>query len=115
MVGYDLGQHVPGSNRYQPNSNPYQVGYDLLSAHARVAHLYQTQFYPSQCGQIGMTNSGNFRYPLTNSDADREAAQRSIEFQLTWLADPVFKGEYLQGMRDLLGDEVLPVFTPEKH
>ncbi|KAF4040332.1 Glycosyl hydrolase family 1 [Phytophthora infestans] len=45
--------------------------------------------------------------------ANIAAAERSIAFHLGWLADPIYKGDYPQIMKDRLGDR-LPVFTEEQ-
>lgn len=48
-----------------------------------------------------------------DSDADKVTAERFMEFQLAWWADPIYFGDYPQVMKDIVGDR-LPVFTEEE-
>ena len=43
---------------------------------------------------IGITNNCDFRFPLSQSNEDINAAERSLEFFLGWFADPIWKGDY---------------------
>ncbi len=107
VLGHGLGIHAPG--RMSP-AEPYLAGHTLLRAHALAVERYRTQFQPHQKGRIAITNNCDWREPLTDSDADGQAAQRAVEFFLGWFADPVFKGDYPAVMRERLGDR-LPHFT----
>ena len=51
--------------------------------------------------------------PLTLNKKDSEAAERALEFFLAWFADPVYKGDYPQLMRERLGSR-LPQFTDQE-
>jgi len=110
--GYNNGVHAPGylSN---PAFDPYVVGHHLILAHARAVKIYRTMAN-HEGGMIGISNSGDFRYPRRpERDGDIMAAQRAMEFQLGWFCDPIWIGDYPQVMRDRLGDR-LPVFTMEE-
>uniref|UniRef100_A0A7S2I167 beta-glucosidase n=1 Tax=Helicotheca tamesis TaxID=374047 RepID=A0A7S2I167_9STRA len=111
--GYASGIHAPG--RYQrPDVEPYIVGHHLLLAHANAVKLYRNKFASSQKGVIGISNSGDFRYPKDeHSEDDQLAAERSMEFQLGWFSDPIWKGDYPSSMRQQLGER-LPQFTAEQ-
>uniref|UniRef100_A0A7S4RGS9 beta-glucosidase n=1 Tax=Ditylum brightwellii TaxID=49249 RepID=A0A7S4RGS9_9STRA len=118
--GYASGVHAPG--RFQrPDVEPYVVGHHLLLAHAQVVKLYRTEFAPYHRkdgdgggGVIGISNSGDYRYPKDlHSEDDISAAERSMEFQLGWFSDPIWKGDYPLSMRQRLGDR-LPYFTDEE-
>eukprot|EP00604_Paraphysomonas_vestita_P003226 CAMPEP_0174821732 /NCGR_PEP_ID=MMETSP1107-20130205/9227_1 /TAXON_ID=36770 /ORGANISM="Paraphysomonas vestita, Strain GFlagA" /LENGTH=268 /DNA_ID=CAMNT_0016039067 /DNA_START=678 /DNA_END=1484 /DNA_ORIENTATION=- len=86
----------------------------MLNAHAAVVELYRTKYQPTQKGVIGITLNTDFAYPLNPaSEDDQKAAQRNLEFQAGWYADPVFFGNYPQSMIDAVGDR-LPTFTPEQ-
>ncbi len=106
VLGYGLGLHAPGR---VSADEPYVAAHHLILAHARAVHVYRQEF-AGQGGVIGITNNCDFRFPLTDSDADRAAAQRSLEFFLGWFADPVWKGDYPEVMRARLGAR-LPTFT----
>ena len=61
-------------------------------------------------GWIGISNCGDFRYPL---DGDAAAAERAMLFQWGWFVDPLVFGDYPRAMRERLGDR-LPTFTTEE-
>lgn len=89
-----------------------QVGHTQLLSHAHVYRMYKSDFAPTQHGTIGITLSGNWSAPYNAaSPADRAAAQRALEFEIAWFADPVFgPGDYPASMRAQLGTR-LPTFT----
>jgi beta-glucosidase len=110
LLGHGIGMHAPGR---VSRDEPYIAGHNLLRAHALAVEKYRTEFQPAQKGFISLTNNCDWREPLTDSSADREAAQRAVEFFLGWFADPVYKGDYPAVMRQRLGDR-LPHFTDEE-
>ncbi len=110
ILGYGHGVFAPGK---VSKDMPYRAGHQLLKAHARAVEVYRTRYQASQNGKIGITNNCDWREPLTNSPADRAAAQRALEFFLGWFADPVYKGDYPDCMKERLGER-LPSFTPEE-
>lgn len=62
------------------------------------------------------TNShpGDAVYPWDTEDPqDVEAAERKLEFSISWFADPIYHGKYPDSMRKQLGDR-LPTFTDEE-
>ncbi|MGH7492076.1 MAG: GH1 family beta-glucosidase [bacterium] len=107
VLGHGLGIHAPGR---VSRDEPYIAGHTLLRAHALAVERYRTQFQPHQKGFISLSNNCDWREPRTSSAADRQAAQRAVEFFLGWFADPVYKGDYPAVMREGLGDR-LPHFT----
>ncbi|MDD7986426.1 GH1 family beta-glucosidase [Lentisphaera marina] len=109
VLGYGIGAHAPGR---VSADEPYIAAHHLLLSHARAYRIYKTEF-AHQGGTIGITNNCDFRYPLTDSTEDRAAAERSLEFFLAWFADPVWKGDYPQVMRQRLGER-LPQFSPDE-
>lgn len=111
--GYDEGSKAPG--RWQRSATePYVVGHHLLLAHGRAVSIYRSDFVQKQGGIIGIANSGDYRYPLDpQNKADVEAANRAIEWQLAWFADPIWTGDYPASMREILGDR-LPQFTKQE-
>ena len=83
-------------------------------AHARAYHVYKNEYAPRQNGQIGITLNGNWFEPADKSQAAKEAAQVSMDFQWGLYADPIFKtGDYPQSMHER-NDEYLSKFTPEE-
>jgi beta-glucosidase len=58
--------------------------------------------------------TGDAVYPWDPEDPlDIEAAERKLEFSISWFADPVYFGHYPASMVKQLGDR-LPTFTPEE-
>jgi len=111
--GYEEGSNAPGfmGRDVGGTGKPYEVGHHLLLAHARAVEVFRTEGYN---GLIGISNSGDYRYPLDpTSDDDMEAATRSMEFQLGWMTDPLWLGDYPPSMRQILGER-LPHFTEEE-
>lgn len=106
MLGYGQGIFAPGRIS---NSEPYKAGHEIIKAHAKAVNVYRTK-YPHQKGKIGITNNCDWREPLTDSEADKEAAERALEFFLAWFTDPIYKGDYPEVMRKNLGER-LPKFT----
>ncbi len=109
VLGHGQGLFAPGR---VSNADPYLSGHHLLLAHAKAVAVYRNK-YAHQNGQIGITNNCDWREPLTDSAEDIAAAQRAIEFFLAWFADPIYKGDYPQVMKDRVGDR-LPKFTEEE-
>jgi beta-glucosidase len=120
LNGYDFGGHAPGrcSDRSKcpegdSSTEPYLCSHNVLLSHADVAQLYHEKYASSQGGQIGMTLSGDWAEPMSNSQDDQDAAQRRMLWEIGWYADPMYFGDYPQEMKDLVGDR-LPTFTTEQ-
>ena len=91
--GYDQGVKAPG---HVSSTEPYLVAHNLLLAHAKAAKRYRVEYAEVQGGIIGISNSGDFRYPLdADSAADIAAANRAIEWQLAWFTDPILPMEII--------------------
>ncbi|KAL7547735.1 LOW QUALITY PROTEIN: hypothetical protein ACHAWF_011014 [Thalassiosira exigua] len=119
--GYEEGSNAPGfmGEDVGGTGRPYLVGHHLLLAHARAVEIFRNEGYATlyqrgrddEKASIGISNCGDHRYPLDpSSESDREAANRSIEFQLGWMTDPLWFGDYPTSMRRILGSR-LPYFT----
>jgi len=118
--GYGSGAHAPGrcSNRTictegDSATEPYIVAHNVLLSHARAVDIYRRFFQPEQKGAIGITLIIDWAEPLTNSSADFAAAERHMEWQAAWYADPIFRGDYPESMKIGVGSR-LPVFTEEQ-
>ena len=109
MLGYGKGIFAPG---LKSNDLPYRVGHHLLLAHAEAVDVFRRK-YASDDAFIGIANNCDWREAATESDQDKQAAQRALEFFLGWFADPVYLGDYPQVMRDRLGER-LPSFTEQE-
>lgn len=109
MLGYGQGAFAPGRSS---NREPYEVAHNLLRAHARAVEVYRCRFAERQRGVIGIANNCDWREPLTASTEDRAAAQVALEFFLGWFADPIYRGDYPESMRQRVGDR-LPKFEAD--
>lgn len=109
ILGYGQGVFAPGRIS---TSEPYLAAHHLILAHAKAVRVFRDK-YAHQNGQIGITNNCDWREPLTDSEEDKAAAERALEFFLAWFADPIYKGDYPQVMKERLGDR-LPKFSNEE-
>ena len=66
-----------------------------------------------QKGILSIALNADWREPLDSSASALAASQRSLEFTLGWLADPIYLGDYPAAMRKQLGAR-LPSFTAEQ-
>nr|4GXP_A Chain A, Beta-glucosidase Chimeric protein [Thermotoga maritima MSB8]4GXP_B Chain B, Beta-glucosidase Chimeric protein [Thermotoga maritima MSB8]4GXP_C Chain C, Beta-glucosidase Chimeric protein [Thermotoga maritima MSB8] len=108
IPGYGSGTFAPGR---QSTSEPWTVGHNILVAHGRAVKVFRETV---KDGKIGIVLNGDFTYPWDAADpADKEAAERRLEFFTAWFADPIYLGDYPASMRKQLGDR-LPTFTPEE-
>lgn len=101
VLGNGLGTHAPGKKDLV--NNVYIVAHNLLRAHAKAYRVYESQFKQQQQGRVGITLNGAFVMPKTNTEADKLAAQRAMEFMFGWYSDPVFRGNYPADMIERIG------------
>ncbi|KAK7405711.1 hypothetical protein VNO78_07319 [Psophocarpus tetragonolobus] len=118
--GYADGLSAPGrcSAWQDKNCNggdsavePYIVTHNQLLAHASAVRVYMTKYQAFQKGIIGITLSCNWIMPLYDTESDRHAAQRALDFMFGWFMEPLTKGEYPNSMQSLVGSR-LPKFSP---
>ncbi|XP_040991228.1 beta-glucosidase 24-like isoform X2 [Juglans microcarpa x Juglans regia] len=95
-------------------TEPYIVAHNLLLAHAVAANLYKTKYQAKQKGVIGITVDLDWMVPYSQSEKDRAAALRAIDFRFGWFMDPLTKGRYPLSMRTHVRGNRLPMFTPEQ-
>ncbi|KAK4855918.1 hypothetical protein QYF36_012288 [Acer negundo] len=117
--GYNGGTFAPGRcSSYMGNctagdssTEPYIVAHNLLLSHAAAVKVYRTKYQAYQKGKIGITIVTHWFIPKSpKSEADKEAANRILDFLFGWFADPITYGNYPKIMRSLVGDR-LPKFT----
>jgi beta-glucosidase len=96
--GYLHGALAPG------HRNLYEApiaSHNLLRAHGRGVQAFRAE---ARVGQIGLVVNLEPKDPATDSDADRDAAQRGDAYMNRQYLDPVFFGKYPDEMRDIFGD-----------
>ncbi|XP_070663591.1 beta-glucosidase 12-like isoform X1 [Malus domestica] len=120
--GYAIGIHAPGrcSAWYNPNctggdssTEPYIVTHNQLLAHATAVKLYKDKYQACQNGTIGITVVSYWFEPASETQWDRDAALRALDFMFGWFMDPLTHGDYPQTMRAIVGER-LPSFTEEQ-
>lgn len=60
----------------------YLCAKHLILAHAKAWHIYNNEFRPTQDGIIGITLSGGYHQPETDSIEDITAAEEAMQFEV---------------------------------
>ncbi|XP_006029303.1 beta-klotho [Alligator sinensis] len=113
------------SNIYNRSSNDtYQAAHNLLLAHGMAWQIYDKQYRSIQHGQVSLSLHSDWVEPANPYfDTHLKAAERFLQFEIGWFADPVFKsGDYPAAMREYilsknkkgLSESFLPYFTNEE-
>ncbi|GAB1290511.1 Klotho [Apodemus speciosus] len=107
--GYATGRLAPGVRG--GSRLGYLVAHNLLLAHAKIWHLYNTSFRPTQGGQVSIALGSHWISPRRMTDHNIRECQKSLDFVLGWFAKPIFvDGDYPESMKSNLSS-LLPAFT----
>uniref|UniRef100_A0A8B9PWQ4 Klotho n=1 Tax=Apteryx owenii TaxID=8824 RepID=A0A8B9PWQ4_APTOW len=107
--GYGTGRLPPGV-RGGPRLG-YRAAHHLLQAHAKVWHLYNDHFRPTQRGKVSIALSSHWIKPQNMTEKNIKECQKSLDFVLGWFAKPIFiDGDYPESMRSNLST-LLPEFS----
>jgi len=123
LSGYGAGNFAPGVEGIGTNS--YISAHNQIIAHAKAYRLYQSKYFESQGGKVGISLNIHWAEPQDPLDlAHREASDRVVEFALGWFANPIFvNGQYPDIMREQVDRKSeqqgfpvsrLPVFTEDQ-
>lgn len=118
----ELGPHVKfwiTMNEPSTRNMTYTAGHNLLKAHALAWRAYDQTFRRAQNGQVSIALQADWVEPACpSSPRDQEVAERVLEFDIGWLAEPIFgSGDYPPAMRHWLNQRnnfLLPYFTQEE-
>ncbi|WZY72772.1 hypothetical protein YC2023_005012 [Brassica napus] len=103
---------LPYGNCSQGNSErePFIAAHNTILAHAKAVHIYRSKYQVKQRGIIGIVVQTSWFEPISDSIADREAAERAQSFYSNWILDPIIYGKYPKEMVNVLGS-ALPRFS----
>ncbi|KAM3410015.1 hypothetical protein ACQJBY_002331 [Aegilops geniculata] len=122
IAAYDSGAFPPcrcsapyGMNCTAGDSTvePYTVAHHSILAHASAVRLYRDKYQASQGGVVGMNIYSFWNYPFSPTPADVAATQRSLDFMVGWILDPLVKGDYPEIMKKKAGSRI-PSFTKQQ-
>ncbi|XP_054025016.1 lactase-like protein isoform X4 [Dryobates pubescens] len=72
--------------------------------HAKVWHSYNTTWRSEQQGMVGISLTSGWGEPVDpHNQTDRDAAERYIQFHLGWFANPIYRGDYPEVMKNYVG------------
>ncbi|XP_044159167.1 lactase-phlorizin hydrolase-like [Bufo gargarizans] len=113
-LGYGYGTAAPGVYN-RPGRGPYEVGHNLIKAHAEAWHLYNGTYRAKQGGVISITINSDWaepRNPYKQEDID--AARRYMMFYGGWFANPIFNnGDYNEIMKSRVWERSLAQGLPK--
>ncbi|KAF5187200.1 Beta-glucosidase [Thalictrum thalictroides] len=95
------------------DTEPLVAVHNMLLSHAKATKIYRKHYQAKQGGYITIVPHAGMFIPISDSEADREAAKRAVAFTAPWILDPLIHGEYPPEMRQCLGNR-LPKFSPEE-
>ncbi|XP_057286505.1 lactase-like protein, partial [Pezoporus wallicus] len=102
VKGYDTGEHAPGLKL--GGCGAYKAAHHLIKAHAKVWHSYNDTWHSEQQGTVGISLTSGWGEPIDpHSQTDKVAAERYIQFHLGWFANPIYKGDYPEVMKNYIG------------
>ncbi|KAF3451692.1 hypothetical protein FNV43_RR07788 [Rhamnella rubrinervis] len=116
--GYRNGKYPPGRCSGQfgnctdgdSENEPFIAAHNMILSHAAAVHIYRTKYQKDQGGSIGIVLEIGWFEPVSNSTADKLAAERAQCFFSNWFLDPIIYGKYPTVMQNILGSN-LPKFT----
>ncbi|KAF7833956.1 beta-glucosidase 24-like [Senna tora] len=116
--GHDLGTVAPGRcsigcDKGNSSIEPYIVTHNFLLAHAAAVKLYRDKFQEKQGGEIGLSLVGIYSKAYSESQEDKAAAKRAMDFGVGWFMEPLVFGDYPKSMKDLVKGR-LPCFTQQE-
>ncbi|MED6155526.1 glycosyl hydrolase 1, variant 2 [Stylosanthes scabra] len=120
LGGYDQGNGPPHhcsppfcinkSKRGNSTSEPYLALHHILLAHSSAVRLYRTKYKEKQNGFVGISVYSLGIFPNTTTEKDILAAQRTRDFFIGWIMEPLLLGDYPTSMKKIVGARI-PTFT----
>ncbi|KAJ4838707.1 Beta-glucosidase 46 [Turnera subulata] len=118
IYGYRNGMFPParcstgfGNCTYgDSEKEPFIAAHNIILAHATAVDIYRSKYQKEQGGSIGVVLQTIWFEPISNSTADKLAAERALVFLINWFLDPIVYGKYPKEMSEILGSN-LPLFS----
>lgn len=102
--GWENGNWPPGISSNK-GRDVYMAGRHILLAHARVYRLFEEIYKPITGGKLGITLNTNWFEPLDENDPSHVSiAEQSQQFRLGFWASPIFKGDFPDIVKDIIGN-----------
>ncbi|CAJ1367053.1 unnamed protein product [Effrenium voratum] len=110
FMGYKLGLHAPG---VQSQHEHLKCGHNVLRAHAFAMQLFRRQYFRAGL-KVGIVLNYDFPFPKDPKNPhDVDSVEVDAQKRIGWFADPLYKGDYPQVLKDMNGEN-LPSFTLEE-
>ncbi|CAI8611448.1 unnamed protein product [Vicia faba] len=117
-VSYRIGIHPPcrcsgkfgNCSKGDSEKEPFVAANNIILSRAAAVHIYRNKYQTEQGGEIGIIVHSDWFEPLSDSVADKLAAQRAQSFSVNWILDPILFGKYPKEMETILGS-ILPEFS----
>ena len=107
FVGYSEGHHAPGLTDL---SAALQAAHHSLLAHGKAADAIRAHSRTEP--QVGIALNLNHIEPVSDRQADLDAARRHNGYLNRWFLDPLFRGRYPEDMLEFWGDRA-PEMEPD--
>ncbi|VEN50231.1 unnamed protein product [Callosobruchus maculatus] len=121
QIGHGVGSFAPRVK--SPGIGEYICGKNLVLAHARAWHIYDTKFRSRQKGSVGFVIDSGWYEPSTNSTADRHASEVMLQFVWGIYINPLINGDHSSIVKEQIARRSkqqgykrsrLPAFTEEE-
>ncbi|KAK4493533.1 hypothetical protein RD792_018112 [Penstemon davidsonii] len=84
VCGYKGGGTQQICSQGDAGTEPYLAAHNMILAHANAVNSYRKLFQENQGGKIGITNNCHFFEPFHDTDEDRDACIRALDWMLGW-------------------------------
>ncbi|XP_037118431.1 beta-klotho [Syngnathus acus] len=114
VQGYGVGLHAPGETGGLAAS--FIVAHNLIRAHAKAWHIYDTHYRPEQKGKVSIVLGSHWVEPQKGQPVATgvDLCQQSMDAVLGWFASPILgNGDYPASLKNKHGG-LLPTFTTKE-
>ncbi len=101
FLSHIIGAHAPGHKSVEEG---VKVAHHILLSHGKVVDLYKNKM--GLKNQIGITLNFTWQYAVSDSYADKLAANNQHGFNNRWFLDAVIKGEYPIDIMNLFAQRI---------